>query len=46
MENVFIRDESNTFKDLVADQSDTSNVTIIAKTGFIAKKKLFKILIY
>ena len=40
MENIFIRDESNTFKDLVSSQNDSSNVTIIAKTGFIDKKKL------
>ena len=40
MENIFIRDESNTFKDLVSSQNDSNNVTIIAKTGFIDKKKL------
>ena len=40
MENIFIRDESNTFKNLISNQSDSNNVTIIAKTGFIEKKKL------
>ena len=40
MENIFIRDESNTFKDLISSQTDSSNVTIIAKRGFVDKKKL------
>ena len=40
MKNIFIRDESNTFNNLISKQKDTKNTTIIAKSGFINKKKL------
>lgn len=40
MENIFIRDESNTFKNLVEDSESSSNTTIIAKKGFFDGKKI------
>ena len=40
MKNIFIKDESNTFRNLTSDQKNTSNTTIIAKNGYIDKKKL------
>ncbi len=40
MENIFIRDESHTFKDLVGDSKDAVNVTIIAKKGIINEKTI------
>lgn len=40
MENIFIRDESNTFQNLITDQKNARNMTIIAKTGYLDKKKL------
>ncbi|MDC0473323.1 LptF/LptG family permease [Pelagibacteraceae bacterium] len=43
MENVFIRDENNTFKNIISNQEDSSNTTIIAEKGFISNKKLLLI---
>jgi len=40
MENIFIRDENNAFKNLTSDTSDSVNTTIIARTGLIDNKKL------
>ena len=40
MENIFIRDENNAFKNLTSDTSDSINTTIIARTGLIDNKKL------
>ena len=40
MENIFIRDESNTFKNIVEDSESSSNTTIIAKKGFLDGKKI------
>jgi len=40
MKNIFIRDESGVFKDIIADNNNSSNITIIAKTGYLDKKKL------
>ena len=41
MKNIFIRDETDTFKNLISQKDDSSNTTILAKSGFIDKKKLF-----
>ena len=38
--NIFIRDESNTFKSLVSDSSNSSNTTIIAKSGLSSDDRL------
>ena len=43
MENIFIRDESGTFKNIVADKNEASNTTILAKKGYINNKKLILI---
>ena len=43
MENIFIRDEANTFRGMVTDSQNASNTTIIAKKGYIKNKKLFLI---
>ena len=40
MKNIFIRDEGNFLKGLVASKDKSMNTTVIAKTGFINKKKL------
>ena len=40
MKNIFIRDESNTFNNLISGEKNSNNTTIIAKSGFISKKKL------
>ena len=40
MENIFIRDEANTFKNLISNNEESENTTIIAKKGFIENKKL------
>ena len=40
MENIFIRDESHTFKDIVADSKEAVNITIIAKKGVLKEKKI------
>ena len=40
MKNIFIRDEGSFLKSLVASKEKSINTTIIAKTGFINKKKL------
>ena len=34
MENIFIRDETNAFKNLVNNEENFSNTTIIAEKGF------------
>ena len=38
--NIFIRDESNTFKNLISDSSNSSNTTIIAKSGISSNDRL------
>ena len=40
LENIFIRDESNTFKGLINDSSDSSNTTIIARSGLASSDRL------
>ena len=40
MTNVFIRDESNTFKSLSNGTGNSSNTTIVAKTGIIKNGRL------
>jgi len=40
MENIFIRDDGSFLKSLVANDESSVNTTIIAKKGFIDKKKL------
>jgi len=40
MKNIFIRDEGSFLKGLVASKEKSMNTTVIAKTGFINKKKL------
>ena len=40
MKNIFIRDEGSFLKSLVASKEKSMNITVIAKTGFINKKKL------
>ena len=40
MKNIFIRDEGSFLKSLVASKEKSMNTTVIAKTGFINKKKL------
>ncbi len=40
MENIFIRDENNTFSSIVSTSGESSNTTIIAEKGFVDKKKL------
>ena len=40
MKNIFIRDEGNAFSSIVSGDRETSNTTIIAKTGIIKNKKL------
>jgi len=43
MENIFIRDENNTFKNIISNEEDSSNTTIIAEKGYIDNKKLLLI---
>ena len=38
MENIFIRDESNTFKNLLSSSEEPKNTTIIARKGIINNK--------
>ena len=38
MENIFIRDENNTFSSIVSTSGESSNTTIIAEKGFVDKK--------
>ena len=40
MKNIFIRDEGSFLKSLVSNKEKSINTTVIAKTGFINKKKL------
>jgi len=40
MRNIFIRDEGSFLKSLVSSKEKSMNTTVIAKTGFINKKKL------
>ncbi len=40
MKNIFIRDDGSFLKSLVHNKEDSINTTIIAKSGFINKKKL------
>jgi len=40
MKNIFIRDEGGFLKSLVSSKEKSMNTTVIAKTGFINKKKL------
>jgi lipopolysaccharide export system permease protein len=40
MENIFIRDENNTFKNIVEDSESSTNTTIIAQKGFLDGKKI------
>jgi len=40
MENIFIRDETNAFKNLVNNEENFSNTTIIAEKGFIDNENL------
>tara|TARA_X000000368_G_scaffold395125_1_gene362313 strand:+ start:372 stop:1517 length:1146 start_codon:yes stop_codon:yes gene_type:complete len=43
MENIFIRDESNTFKNLLSSSEEPKNTTIIARKGIINNKQLILI---
>ena len=43
MENIFIRDDANTFKNIIASSEESQNTTIIAKRGYIENKKLILI---
>ncbi|MFL2889453.1 MAG: LptF/LptG family permease [Pelagibacteraceae bacterium] len=43
MENIFIRDDGNHFKNLTVEEKNFSNTTIIANRGFILDKKLILI---
>jgi lipopolysaccharide export LptBFGC system permease protein LptF len=40
LENIFIRDETNLFSDLIAAGTSTSNISIFAKTGYLQGKSL------
>ena len=39
MQNIFIRDESGVFKNIITDNSGSNNITIIAKKGYLEDKK-------
>ena len=43
MENIFIRDDANTFKNIIASSEESQDTTIIAKRGYIENKKLILI---
>ncbi len=43
MENIFIRDESNTFRNLLSSSEEPKNTTIIARKGIINNKQLILI---
>ena len=40
MSNIFIRDESNNFQNLVSDEEDSVNTTILARKGFFKNNEL------
>ena len=40
LENIFIRDETNLFSDLIASGANSSNISIFAKTGYLQGKSL------